>query len=646
MTQFANASASTKAIMIGVGLAACAFIASVVWIVVALAGLGVLTPNLDLIDSARWLIHYRNIEAVAKWNAIGAACGGALILLFILIALLRRTSNQHGAARWATEAEIRAEGLRGEKGIVLGRANNRYLVFGGTEHVMLYAPTRAGKGVSAVIPNLLNWPDSVVVLDIKRENYRVTAGYRAENGQRVLLFDPLANEGETARYNPLGYINRASPDEVLDELQKIATMLFSTEGKKDPFWEEGARTGFIGVGAMVAATPSLPFTMGEIYRQLTQGDPRTRLSKLVEERKLNGPPLSSGCITALGDFVSNSDNTFGGLKQTITSRLGLWVNPRVDHSTSASDFDLRTLKKERTSLYLCASFDNMPRVAPLYNLLFQQLVDLNTRHEPDPKTEPYQILFLLDEFARLGTANVIAQGFSYVAGYGLRFMPVLQSPSQLRTAYGPDVAEEIMTNCGVEIIFTPKELKIAQELSERMGFYDFKAKSRSRPAMLGGGKHTVTDSAQKRALMLPQELLKMSKQDLILVRGGIDPIKGRKIIYYKNKDFTSRLRPAPAPRSLKRTPKRPSELETLQQQMNQMAQQLSEIHKLVVIERPMTVEEAAGETPISGEMLDAALEDLGLMLPDLPELTEEEAEAFMAEFIDASCDPTPAPELV
>jgi type IV secretion system protein VirD4 len=55
---------------------------------------------------------------------------------------------------------------------------------------MLSAPTRSGKGVGVVIPNLLNWPDSSWSLDIKGENYDITAGYRAAHGQAVYALGP------------------------------------------------------------------------------------------------------------------------------------------------------------------------------------------------------------------------------------------------------------------------------------------------------------------------------------------------------------------------------------------------------------------------------------------------------------------------
>jgi type IV secretion system protein VirD4 len=410
------------------------------------------------------------------------------------------------------------------------------------------------KGVGVVIPNLLAWPGSTVVLDIKRENFAATAGYRAEAGQRVLLFDPLAADGRTARFNPLDHIDRTDSVAVLDELQRMASMLFVGSEHSDPFWSEAARTGFIGVGAFVAETPTLPFTLGEMFRQLTQADPRVRFPGLIRCRRDEGSPLSSGCVSALSDFCSSSENTFASIRQTITTRMGLWLNPAVDAATSTSDFDLRDLRRGRISLYLGSSPDNMLRVAPLYGLLFQQLIDLNSRTLPGPSDRP--VLVLLDEFARLGPAPVLAHAFAWAAGYGLRLLPVIQSPAQLRALYGPDVTEEILTNCGLEIVFAPKELKVAQDLSERLGYYTYRARSRSRPSGLAAGRRSLTDSDQRRALMLPQELMQMPADRLIVLKAGLPPIRARKIVYYRERAFVDRLRPAPvvSPRPRSVTP--------------------------------------------------------------------------------------------
>lgn len=544
MSLFASAARGPDAARLAFGLLAAILFVTIGGGTIALVGLGQLSADLDPLRAAGWFWYYRGDPEVRRWLLIGFGAATLLAGLVVAAVLLSRRPPLHGAARWASASEQRAAGLRARQGLILGRANDGgFLIADGPEHVMLYAPTRTGKGVGVVIPNLLAWPHSVVVLDIKRENFEVTASYRAESGQRVLMFDPLAPDGRTARFNPLGHVDRTDALAVLDELQRMAAMLFPGHDHADPFWSEAARTGFIGVGAYVAASPDRPFTLGEIFRQLTAGDPRQRLPKAIEARRREGRSLPAGCVAALNDFCASSENTFASVRQTLTTRMGLWLNPRVDAATASSDFDLRDLRSGAMSLYLGASPDNLLRVAPLYSLLFQQLVDLNSRSLPAPSDKP--TLVLLDEFARLGAAPVLAQAFSWVAGYGLRLLPVIQSPAQLRAIYGHDLAEDIFANCGVEVVFAPKDLKTAQDLSERLGAYTYAARSRSRPKGLGAGRRTVTVSDQRRPLMLPQELLQMPPTDLLVLKAGLPAIRGRKIAYYMEPVLRRRLRPAP-----------------------------------------------------------------------------------------------------
>lgn len=545
MTRFENASPAARLALVVIGGFLVLFIVAVSTSLIALAGVERLSGDIDFLRLPAWLWYYRADPDLQRWLKIGALISGLVAGVVVLGVVLSRKRPLHGAARWASGTDQKAAGLRATEGILLAQAGGRLLIAGGSDHVMLYAPTRTGKGVGVVIPNLLTWAGSVVVLDIKRENYEATAGFRAAAGQRVLLFDPLAQDGRTTRFNPLGHIDRQAPTAVLDELQRMSVMLFPGHDHADPFWSEAARTGFIGVGAYVAETIDLPFSLGEIFRQLTRGDARTRFPDIIKARRQTDAPLSASAASALADFCSSSENTFASIRQTITSRMGLWLNPTVDAATSASDFDLRDLRQGGLSLYLGATPDNMLRVAPLYSLLFQQLVDLNSRRLVGPGDRP--VLVLLDEFARLGRAPVLAHAFSYLAGYGFRLLPVIQSPSQLRALYGPDVAEEIMTNCGVEVLFAPKELKVAQDLSERLGYSTVTARSRSRPMGLGSGRRSTTASDQRRALMLPQELMQMPPRTVIVLKAGAPPVRAEKILYYQDRRFTRRQSPAPVP---------------------------------------------------------------------------------------------------
>jgi len=472
---------------------------------------------------------------------LGFAISFALCLVGVFASMFT-AQKLHGEARWARFGEVKDARLLESAGIILGRFNARFLRFGGTEHVMLEAPTRAGKGVGVVIPNLLSWPDSVVVLDVKQENWDLTSGYRARQlRQKTLLFNPLDGEGRTCRYNPLGHINRRDPVEIINELQKIGAMLFPLPLTGDNFWAESARTAFLGVSAYVAATvddgeDALPFTIGEVYRQFAAGDARRRFPKIIKQREQAGKPLSGACISALRDWISSSDNTFTSIRQSVTAKINLWLNPYVDAATAESDFDLRQFRDKRISLYLGVSPDDLERVAPIYNLLFQQLIDLNVRELPSADRHNVRLLLLLDEFTRLGRASVIASGFSYVAGYGIRLLPVIQNFSQLDHIYGDKVAKEISANCGVQIVMRPKEINDAKNVSERLGTYTFRAKSRSFGAW-GRGGGSVSESDQRRALLLPQELLLLPEKDLIVLRSGIPPVYGKKIRYYQEKDM-------------------------------------------------------------------------------------------------------------
>lgn len=512
--------------------------------------LGLPVAAYDPLRMPAFVWYYRGDPQVVRAMA-GGAIGGVTLLAGLVFALWTRGAPLHGAARFAREGEIKRHGFRARSGIIVGRKSGRFLTFGGSEHVIVEAPTRSGKGTGIVIPNLLTWQGSVVVLDVKRENYDASAGFRAHYGQAVHLFNPTSRDGRTARYNPLAYIDRTDSNDVIIELQKIATMLFVAPDHGEAFWANGARTGFAGVGAWLAETSDQPLTMGAIYRHLTDGDARIFFRKELANSGLN---LSVGCRTALADFAGGSDNSFADIKKTITNVLGLWLNPLVDAATSASDFDLRNLRKRPMSIYLGVSPDELDRIAPLYNLLFQQLIDLNVRELPDERS-PVPVLVILDEFARLGRASVIASAFSYVAGYGIRLLPVIQSRSQLRGVYGEHVADEIVANCGVEVAFTPKELRVANDLSERIGYIGQASVTKSLTINGWLANRSKSTSEQRRALLLPQELMQFPTEKLILLRGGIPPIIGTKIAYFSNRFFKSRAFPPPSvPVALKQTP--------------------------------------------------------------------------------------------
>lgn len=578
-------------------------------------------------------------------KAAGAARLGLVIgcaaAFFASVGIWRARNGKelHGSARFASEGEIKKAGLRAATGIIVGKLRGRYLIFGGNEHVMVYAPTRGGKGVGVVIPNLLNWPDSAIVLDIKKENWQLTAGFRKNAGQGVYLFDPFDPEGRTARYNPLAYVRRDNPTDLYDDLQRIAGMLFPVEGRTvDPFWTESARTAFLAIGGYVAETPELPFTIGEVLRQFAASPDISKHFKAILQARAESRPLSRQCQTAMNDFLAASENTLQSVRKTVTAKLGLWLNGRIDAATSANDFDLRELRRKRMTIYLGVTPDNLDRMAPLLNLFFQQAVDLNTRTLPEhDKSLKLQVMLMMDEFRAMGNVEIIAKGVSYVAGYGIRIVTIVQSPAQLREIYGPDAATNYMTNHAVEVVFTPKEHEVATQLSERFGYDTVEGRTRSRGIGFSrSSSRSETTSDQRRALMLPQELVLTPFEEEYLLKGGIRPVKAKKILYYKDPIFKKRLLPPPVIKP--HSDGTHSRIEELERKIEALSKSLTER----IVRAPTVAEVVAAEQPADGEdgkvwLMPNDLADAfkDVKISDDPEENRANAERKVSEWLDS-----------
>lgn len=490
--------------------------------------------------------------------AIGVSGIGLLILLPAgLVAAARPRRALHGDARFASAAEVDCAGLTGgdgQPGILIGRHRGRFLSLPGQLSVMLSAPTRSGKGVGVVIPNLLNWPDSVVVLDIKGENYDITAGYRAAHGQAVYAFSPFDEDARSHRWNPLTAV-RSSPLHRVGDLLTIGQVFFPNDGggtSSEAFFNDQARNLFLGLGLVLLETPSLPRTIGEMLRQ-SSGKGRSlkdHLSGLITQRREEGNPLSDECVDALQRLLTNSENTLSSVVATFNAPLTIFADAVVDAATSADDFRLEDVRRRRMSVYVRIPPNRLANARPLLNLLFSQLVSLNTQALPeqDP-TLKVQCLLVNDEFTAMGRVGVITNAAAFLAGYNLRLLTVVQAMSQLDAVYGDKEARTFATNHGLQILYAPREQRDADEYSAMLGHFTERATSRGRSRSFSGHGHSTVsrnESEQRRALLLPQEFKELGSERMVVIFENCKPILGEKIRYYRDKAFMSRLLRAPA----------------------------------------------------------------------------------------------------
>jgi type IV secretion system protein VirD4 len=507
---------------------------------------------------ARYAYYYGDRPQIVHraWLSFGA--GVLLVGLTSLPLWLPKRRSLHGDARFASLGEIRGAGLLAEQGVLLGKVGRRYLTLGGQQGVALAAPPRAGKGTGIVVPNLLNWSGSLVCIDIKRENWQLTAGFRAHCGQACYLFDPFSEDGRTTRWNPFTYVSE-DPRRRLNDLQRIAEMLYPDPPNVDPFWTASARSLFLGISLYLFETPSLTKTIGEVLRQgMASNDEGfgQHWKRIIEGRQSGDRPLSPQCVRALYNVIDLAPVTASSIRVTFTSRLDLWLNPILDAATSASDFDLRELRSKPISLYIGVNPDDLHRLRPVLNLLCQQAIGLQTRELPERNPAlRYQVLMMLDEFTALGRIPIIAEAISYLPGYNVRVVLVIQALAQLREVYGVHSAETMLKSLAARIMFAPKDFADAREISDELGFLTVKAQSISKPAMSFDSRarrsRSVNVSDQRRALLLPQEVKELGTEEALITYEGLRPIRCRKIRYYQERVFRERLLPPPPlPKSL------------------------------------------------------------------------------------------------
>ncbi len=467
---------------------------------------------------------------------------GGLILLFLVRAPLidfrpfKLIESVHGDAHWATESEIKQAKLRAKKGLLLGNTKKGYLIADDFQHVLLFAPTGSGKGVGFVIPNLLFWQESVVIHDIKGENHELCSGYRGSLGQDVWYWNPADPDGISHCYNPLDWISD-KPGQMVDDVQKICNLILPEQ----EFWQNEARSLMMGVILYLVAVPEKVNSFGEVVRTMRSDDVVYNLAVVLDTIGKRIHPVAYMNIAA---FLQKADKERSGVISTLNSGLELWANPLIDATTARSDFDMQMLKKKKMSVFCGVTPDNLKRLEPLLKVFYQQATDFMTRHMPR-KDEPHGVLFMMDEFPSLGEMPQFQVGIAYFRGYRVKLFLIVQDTQQLKGIYEEAGMNSFLSNSYYRITFAANNIETANLISQLIGNKTAMQKSHNKPQFLdmNPAARTVNTSEVQRALLLPQEVITLPRDEQIILIESFAPIRTKKIFYFKDKFFKARLLP-------------------------------------------------------------------------------------------------------
>ena len=531
-----------------------------------------------------------------------------LVPQFIVIAYwmafmkkLKANANLHGSARWAEEKEIRTMGYFEGKGVYVGGWLKKYagvallartlrgkpdevqlyLRHNGPEHILVFAPTRSGKGVGLILPTLLAWEGSSIVLDIKGENWALTAGWRKSQDQVVLRFDPSDPSGASAAFNPLEEL-RLDTMMAIPDVQNMAAMLVDPNGKGlEDHWSKAAFAMLAGAilhcAIMVRHSQGNTATLYDLscmladesrtIKDLFKEMVETPHAKLLQEifPGAEGPDFGVKAhifiASSAREMLNKAENEASGVVSTALTNLALYRDPVVALNTGHCDFRIHDLMNHEkpVNLYLVISPADIDRMRPLLRLMVDMIVrricaKMEFADGSSKAGYKHRLLLLLDEFTSLGKLPIMEKALAYIAGYGGKVYIIVQDITQLNAVYGKDNA--LMANCHVRIAYAPNTIETAKTLSDMTGkttvVEEKVSLSGSRTGHMKNASVNVTETA--RPLLTPDECMRLpgpekdsqgkviKPGDMLIFTAGQSPIYGRQILYFFDPVFSARAK--------------------------------------------------------------------------------------------------------
>ena len=478
----------------------------------------------------------------------------------------------HGTAQWADRQEIVEAGLleanAKDTSLIIGGWKEKngsisYLVHTGPESCLLYAPARSGKGVALVVPILLSYSKSCLVLDVKGELWDQTAGYRKKGlGNKVIFHDPSSMDEGNARFNAIDEIRTGTPLAVKDA-QMIAEYVIPSEGGENggsgntEHFKKAARSLVVGVmlyECYRAFDTNKVVNIAHILSVLSS--PETPPREYLEDmRRYDDEDCS--CIGVIqetaSEMLNREDKEFSSVLSSVITPLTKFRDPILAAATSQSDFKINDLvdNNDPVTLYLTIRPSDRDVLSSYFALIVNLVCRRMTEKMPTSNNPRHELLLMLDEFSSLPSLPIVQQSMDVMPGYGIKAFIVLQDYETLKRLYTE--SETISSNCKVTIAYTPNKYKTAELLSSMVGVKTVEEKtvSKQKKLIAVDGK-SESEGLHSRALLTPDEIMripvpKVDEQYRMIEPGeslvfnrGCHPIKAIQTPWFFDDEMTRR----------------------------------------------------------------------------------------------------------
>ncbi|HEX3997491.1 MAG TPA: type IV secretory system conjugative DNA transfer family protein [Pirellulales bacterium] len=517
---------------------------------------------------------------------LGAVSGPGLAVLIVVCGLAwagkrRRVLSAFGTARFAAEEDLQQAGMLSGRGLMIGTllgsprprllgamlglinpfirsadATSRFLraIFPKVDvkpslvrlsravHTGIFCPTGGGKGVSCMIPFLLECPDSCVAVDFGGALAKATMKRRRRMGQRIVLLDGYkltTNSPDT--FNPVSFIDKNSPY-AIDEIRDLASALvIRNPQEREPHWADSAETW---IAAMIAAV-------------VQYGDPDDRSLQTVRNvlsdpqkmematKLLCGSDAWQGMLARMGHQLTHyKDKELGSTLTTVNRHLRFLDTLAVADSTRTSSFDPNELVNGKMTVYLILPPEHARTQSPLLRMSISSMLQAVVR---GGLQERKLVHFVLDEASSLGHMEQIDDAVDKYRGYGARLIFGFQSLGQLKKCF-PDGQDQTLLSNVTQVFFGVNEPETAEYVSNRLGEQTIivdsggtsRGTSQQHSARDYGSYSTSSNSNHNwqqhgRKLLKPEEVTGLSARTAITFAPGVPPICTRLSRYYEGR---------------------------------------------------------------------------------------------------------------
>jgi type IV secretion system protein VirD4 len=402
------------------------------------------------------------------------------------------------------------------------------LRYDGAAHLLTMAPTRTGKGVGTIIPNLLTANRSIICIDPKGENAGITYRARQRFGP-VHILDPFDITGRlSAAFNPLDRIDPAGDDAADDAGTLADALVFDEPGMAgEAHWNEEAKALIAGIILDVLAhEPPERRTLITLREKLTLAP--ERFAALLTSMQVTA--AFGGLVArAANRHLGKADREAAGVLSAAQRHTHFLDSARLVRALNHSDFRFSDLKRQTATVFLVLPPDRLSAYSRWLRLLVSQSL-LDMARDPARPTSP--VLYLLDEFAALGNLAPVEQAMGLMAGYGVQLWPILQDIHQLRATYGRR-AGTFLSNAGVLQLFGVNDVETAELVGKTIGKTDAIYTTKS----WGEGKRSTSEHVSARDLINADEIMRLPPDNMILLRQGQRPAIAKKLRYYSDAEF-------------------------------------------------------------------------------------------------------------